>query len=74
LRAEFLVDAISFTQVQGIPFRAAAMEAAILQQIEGTGDDPPGPVAVGQSSPPPPAGIGTAPTNGAAASATGSDR
>ena len=40
LRAEFLVDAISFTQVQGIPFRAAAMEAAILQQIEGAADDP----------------------------------
>jgi 2-oxoglutarate ferredoxin oxidoreductase subunit alpha len=35
LRAEYLVDAVSFTQVQGIPFRAAAMEAAILQQIEG---------------------------------------
>ena len=35
LRAEYLVDAISFTQVQGIPFRAAAMEVAILQQIEG---------------------------------------
>jgi 2-oxoglutarate ferredoxin oxidoreductase subunit alpha len=38
LRAEYLVDAVSFTQVQGIPFRAAAMEAAILQQIEGTSD------------------------------------
>jgi 2-oxoglutarate ferredoxin oxidoreductase subunit alpha len=38
LRAEFLVDAISFTQVQGIPFRAAAMEAAILQQIDGTAE------------------------------------
>jgi 2-oxoglutarate/2-oxoacid ferredoxin oxidoreductase subunit alpha len=35
LRAEYLVDTVSFTQVQGIPFRAAAMEAAILQQIEG---------------------------------------
>ena len=35
LRAEYLVDAVSFTQVQGIPFRAAAMEAAILQQIDG---------------------------------------
>ncbi len=34
IRAEYLVDAISFTQVQGIPFRAAAMEAAILQQID----------------------------------------
>ncbi len=38
LRAEYLVDAISFTQVQGIPFRAAAMEAAILQQIDGTAE------------------------------------
>ena len=45
LRAEFLVDAISFTQVQGIPFRAAAMEAAILQQIDGSGADPSGPGA-----------------------------
>ncbi len=36
LRAEFLVDVVSFTQVQGIPFRAAAMEAAILEQIDGT--------------------------------------
>jgi len=35
LRAEFLVDTVSFTQVQGIPFRAAAMEAAILEQIDG---------------------------------------
>jgi 2-oxoglutarate ferredoxin oxidoreductase subunit alpha len=34
LRAEYLVDAVSFTQVQGIPFRAAALEAAILGQIE----------------------------------------
>jgi hypothetical protein len=40
LRAEYLVDTISFTQVQGIPFRAAAMEAAILQQIGGTAADP----------------------------------
>ena len=38
IRAEYLVDAISFTQVQGIPFRAAAMEAAILQQIDGTAE------------------------------------
>ena len=38
LRAEYLVDAISFTQVQGIPFRAAAMESAILQQIDGTAE------------------------------------
>ncbi len=45
LRAEYLVDAISFTQVQGIPFRAAAMEAAILQQIEASGDEAAGPAA-----------------------------
>jgi 2-oxoglutarate ferredoxin oxidoreductase subunit alpha len=38
LRAEYLVDAVSLTQVQGIPFRAAALEAAILQQIEGAPD------------------------------------
>jgi 2-oxoglutarate ferredoxin oxidoreductase subunit alpha len=38
LRAEYLVDAISFTQVQGVPFRAAAMESAILQQIDGTAE------------------------------------
>jgi 2-oxoglutarate ferredoxin oxidoreductase subunit alpha len=38
LRAEYLVDAVSFTQVQGIPFKAAAMEAAILQQIEGVAE------------------------------------
>ena len=38
IRAEYLVDAISFTQVQGIPFRAAAMEAAILQQIDSTAE------------------------------------
>ena len=40
LRAEYLVDAVSFTQVQGVPFRAAAMEAAILQHIDGSGSDP----------------------------------
>ncbi len=34
LRAEFLVDAVSFTQIQGVPFRAAAMEGAIVGQIE----------------------------------------
>jgi 2-oxoglutarate ferredoxin oxidoreductase subunit alpha len=38
LRAEYLVDAIPFTQVQGVPFRAVAMEAAILQQIDGTAE------------------------------------
>ena len=34
LRAEYLVDALSLTQVGGIPFRAAAMETAILQLID----------------------------------------
>jgi len=34
LRAEYLVDAVPFNQVKGVPFRAADMEAAILQQIE----------------------------------------
>ena len=34
LRAEYLVDAVSLTQVSGIPFRAAAMETAILQLID----------------------------------------
>jgi 2-oxoglutarate ferredoxin oxidoreductase subunit alpha len=34
LRAEYLVDAVSLTQVSGIPFRAAAMESAILQLID----------------------------------------
>ncbi len=40
LRAEYLVDAVSFTQIQGVPFRAAAMEAAILNQIEDLADGP----------------------------------
>ncbi len=31
LRAEFLVDAVSFTKMQGVPFRAAEMEAKILE-------------------------------------------
>lgn len=34
LRAEYLVDAVSFTQMQGVPFRAADMEAAIAAQFE----------------------------------------
>jgi 2-oxoglutarate ferredoxin oxidoreductase subunit alpha len=38
LRAEYLIDAVSFTQIQGVPFRAAAMEAAILHQIEDLAD------------------------------------
>ncbi len=34
LRAEYLVDAVSFTKVQGVPFRAAEIEAAILHQLD----------------------------------------
>jgi 2-oxoglutarate ferredoxin oxidoreductase subunit alpha len=33
VRAEFLVDAKSFTKVQGVPFRAAEMEAKILEML-----------------------------------------
>jgi 2-oxoglutarate ferredoxin oxidoreductase subunit alpha len=33
LRAEFLVDAHSFTKVSGVPFRAADMEAKMLELI-----------------------------------------
>ncbi len=33
LRAEYLVDAHSFTKVQGLPFRASELEAAILSLI-----------------------------------------
>ncbi len=39
LRAEFLVDVVSFTKLQGLPFRAAEIEAAILQEISEIGDD-----------------------------------
>lgn len=50
LRAEYLVDAVSFSQVQGIPFRAAAMEAAILGQLDlsegGGGEEGDGQVAI----------------------------
>jgi len=35
LRAEFLVDAQSLTKVQGVPFRAAEIEAAILELLGG---------------------------------------
>jgi 2-oxoglutarate ferredoxin oxidoreductase subunit alpha len=34
LRAEYLVDAHSLTKVQGVPFRAAELEAKILEMIE----------------------------------------
>lgn len=37
LRAEYLVDALSFTQMQGVPFRAAAMEQAILALVDDHG-------------------------------------
>ena len=33
VRAEYLVDAVSLTKVQGVPFRAAEIEAAILQAM-----------------------------------------
>jgi 2-oxoglutarate ferredoxin oxidoreductase subunit alpha len=46
LRAEYLVDAVSFSQVQGVPFLAAAMESAILEQIE---DSSSAPTANGQA-------------------------
>jgi 2-oxoglutarate ferredoxin oxidoreductase subunit alpha len=35
VRAEFLVDAQSLTKVQGFPFRAAEIEAKILEMIDG---------------------------------------
>ncbi len=35
LRAEFLVDAQSLNQMQGVPFRAAEIEAAIVRLLEG---------------------------------------
>ncbi len=34
VRAEFLVDAQSYTKVQGVPFRAAELETKILEMIE----------------------------------------
>ncbi len=33
LRAEYLVDAQSYTQVNGLPFRAADMEARIMEEL-----------------------------------------
>ena len=35
VRAEYLVDAQSLTKVQGLPFRAAEIEAKILEMIDG---------------------------------------
>jgi hypothetical protein len=72
LRAEFLVDAISFAQVQGIPFRAAAMESAILEQIDGTAERF---AAVAVGADPTEAGAGDGSSNGApATTGTVSDR
>jgi 2-oxoglutarate ferredoxin oxidoreductase subunit alpha len=34
LRAEYLVDAQSYTRVAGIPFRAAELEAKLLEMID----------------------------------------
>jgi 2-oxoglutarate ferredoxin oxidoreductase subunit alpha len=31
IRAEYLVDAVSFTRMAGVPFRAAEMEAKLLE-------------------------------------------
>ena len=33
LRAEFLVDAKSYTKIQGLPFRAAEVETEILKRL-----------------------------------------
>ncbi|MHB1517111.1 MAG: 2-oxoacid:acceptor oxidoreductase subunit alpha [Acidimicrobiales bacterium] len=56
IRAEYLVDAVSFTQVQGVPFRAAAMETAILEQIAIVGN---GAASPSPSTTPIEAGAGT---------------
>jgi 2-oxoglutarate ferredoxin oxidoreductase subunit alpha len=37
LRAEFLVDVVSFTQLRGVPFRAASLESAILELLNAHG-------------------------------------
>ena len=34
IRADFLVDAIGFNQVRGLPFRAADLEEALLEVID----------------------------------------
>jgi 2-oxoglutarate ferredoxin oxidoreductase subunit alpha len=39
VRAEFLVDARSLTKVQGVVFRAAEIEKAMLAMLDG--EDPP---------------------------------
>ena len=56
LRAEYLVDVVSFTQLRGIPFRAAAMEAAILELLNADGvGSVPGDPTVGAATPDQPA-------------------
>ena len=35
VRAEFLVDARSLSKMQGVPFRAAEIEVAICEMLEG---------------------------------------
>jgi hypothetical protein len=35
LRAEYLVDAKSLNKMQGLPFRAAEVEAKMLEMIDG---------------------------------------
>jgi 2-oxoglutarate ferredoxin oxidoreductase subunit alpha len=63
LRAEYLVDAVSFTQMKGIPFRAAAMESAILELLNarGVGSVPGDP---SEGAPPTELPAGTFPTDG----------
>ena len=34
IRAEYLVDAVSFTKVKGVPFRAAEIEAKIMELVD----------------------------------------
>jgi len=56
LRAEYLVDVVSFTQVKGVPFRAASMEAAILELLNADGvGSVPGDPLVGAPTPDQPA-------------------
>ena len=38
VRAEYLVDAKSLTKVQGLPFRAAEIEAAIVDLLDAPTD------------------------------------
>jgi 2-oxoglutarate ferredoxin oxidoreductase subunit alpha len=33
LRSEYLVDAVALNKVRGVPFKAAEIEAAIIDQI-----------------------------------------